>query len=75
MTESQGRDVVGAALDLGLFALLDDRSMMAPEICDLIGLDPGTVHAFLDELVDLGLLRRIGDGQEDSEYRSAQTSK
>lgn len=49
--------------------------MMAPEMCDLTGLDPATVHAFLDELVDLGLLRRIGDGPEDSEYRSAQTGQ
>ncbi len=58
-----------SAVELELFTVLGDRSMMAPEIGDRLGLHPRSLEDFLDALVALGLLRRDGDGQ-DAEYRN-----
>ena len=58
-----------SAVELELFTVLGDRSMMAPEIGDRLGLHPRSLEDFLDALVALGLLRRDGDG-EGAEYRN-----
>lgn len=62
--------VLLAALEARLFEVLGERSMMAPEICDHLDTSLGSVHDFLDTMVALGMLRRVGEGPEDSEYRS-----
>lgn len=58
-----------SAVELELFTVLGDRSMMAPEIGDRLGLHPRSLEDFLDALVALGLLRRDGDGCS-AEYRN-----
>lgn len=58
-----------SAVELELFTVLGDRSMMAPEIGERLGLHPRSLEDFLDALVALGLLRRDGDG-EGAEYRN-----
>ena len=58
-----------SAVELELFTILGDRSMMAPEIGDRLGLHPRSLEDFLDALVALGLLRRDGDGHN-AEYRN-----
>lgn len=64
-----GSKTLLSAVELELFTVLGDRSMMAPEIGDRLGLHPRSLVDFLDALVALGLLQREGDG-EGAEYRN-----
>ena len=63
-------EVLRAAVEAQLFEVLGARSMMAPEISDYLAMSPSVVHDFLEALVANGLLSSIGEGPEDSEYRS-----
>ena len=50
------------AVELGLFTLLGDGSLTAPQIADRLDLHERGRDDFLDALVSLGLLTRRGDG-------------
>ncbi len=51
-----------SAVELGIFTLLGNRSMMGEDIGKEIGLNPRGIWDFLDGLVALGFLERDGDG-------------
>ena len=58
-----------SAVELGVFTVLGDRSLTAPDLQDELGLHPRRVTDFLDTLVALNLLTREGDGVA-AEYRN-----
>jgi 2-polyprenyl-3-methyl-5-hydroxy-6-metoxy-1,4-benzoquinol methylase len=54
--------VLLTAVDLGVFTTLGARLLSGPELQRALGLHPRGVYDFLDTLVALGFLERVGDG-------------
>ena len=54
--------VLLTAVELGVFTTLGARSLTGPELRRALGLHPRGVYDFLDTLVALGFLDRMGDG-------------
>jgi hypothetical protein len=54
--------VLLTAVELGVFTTLGARSLTGPEMRRALGLHPRGVYDFLDTLVALGFLDRIGNG-------------
>jgi 2-polyprenyl-3-methyl-5-hydroxy-6-metoxy-1,4-benzoquinol methylase len=63
-----------SAVELGLFAELNNKSMTAEELREALGLHPRAVPDFLDALVALHLLDRDGDGPK-ALYRNTEETR
>jgi hypothetical protein len=61
--------VLLTAVELDLFTTLGARALTGPELRRALGLHPRGVYDFLDTLVALGFLDRIGDGPS-GKYRN-----
>src|SRR5215831_14359163 len=61
--------VLLTAVEFDLFSTLSDGSMTATELGEALGIHPRGRYDFLDSLVALGFLQRVGDGPN-GKYRN-----
>lgn len=70
-----GSKVLLTAVELGLFTELGQKSLTAEEIGQVLGLHPRGRYDFLDCLLSMGFLQRIGDGPNGRYANTPETAR